>query len=101
MQEQWHNFSPDEALLALSARRSGLADTEAVARLPQYGANELKGKKNMTAENEEEYDENEFIEELKYLAEKGKTMEEVSALTGIELKKVKECARKGKVRFRE
>ncbi|MBA7599882.1 Calcium-transporting ATPase 1 [subsurface metagenome] len=45
MGEQWHNLSPDEALLALDSRRSGLAETETKRRLLQYGPNELKGKK--------------------------------------------------------
>ena len=45
MKEPWHNLSPDEALLALNSRRSGLTETEAKARLLQYGFNELKGKK--------------------------------------------------------
>jgi Ca2+-transporting ATPase len=45
MQEKWHNLSPDEALLALNSRRSGLTATEAKARLLQYGPNELKRKK--------------------------------------------------------
>ena len=48
-----------------------------------------------------EYEEDEFIEELKYLVGKGKTMEETSYLTGIELKEIKKCATKGKVKFRE
>jgi len=45
MGEQWHNLSPDEALLALNSRRSGLAETETKRRLLQYGPNELKGRK--------------------------------------------------------
>jgi len=45
MGEQWHNLSPDEALLALNSRRSGLAETEVKRRLLQYGPNELKGRK--------------------------------------------------------
>ena len=45
MKEQWHNLSPDEALLALDSRHSGLTETGAQARLVQYGPNELKGKK--------------------------------------------------------
>ncbi len=45
MGEQWHNLSPDEALLVLNSRRSGLAETETKRRLLQYGPNELKGKK--------------------------------------------------------
>ena len=48
-----------------------------------------------------EYEEEEFIEELKRLAGKGKTVEEASTLLGLELKKVKEFANKGKVKFRE
>jgi Ca2+-transporting ATPase len=45
MEEQWHSLQPDEALLALGSRHSGLNEAEAGARLLQYGANELKGKK--------------------------------------------------------
>lgn len=45
MEEQWHSLQPDEALLALGSRHSGLNEAEAEARLLQYGANELKGKK--------------------------------------------------------
>jgi len=45
MEEQWHNFSADEALRALDSRRSGLTETGAKARLLQYGPNELKRKK--------------------------------------------------------
>ena len=45
MGEQWHNLSPDEALLALNSKRSGLTETETKRRLLQYGPNELKGKK--------------------------------------------------------
>ncbi len=45
MKEQLHTLSQDEALLALNSRRSGLKDTEAKAKLLQYGPNELKGKK--------------------------------------------------------
>lgn len=45
MEEQWHILQPDEALLALGSRHSGLNEAEAEARLLQYGANELKGKK--------------------------------------------------------
>jgi len=45
MGERWHSLSPDEALQALESRRSGLTDTEAGARLLQYGPNRLKGKK--------------------------------------------------------
>ena len=45
MEEHWHNLSPDEALRVLNSRRSGLPQTEAAARLSQYGPNELKGRK--------------------------------------------------------
>ncbi|MFQ6121474.1 MAG: cation-translocating P-type ATPase [Dehalococcoidales bacterium] len=45
MDEQWHILSPDEALLVLGSRRSGLTDTEAKTKLLQYGANQLKGRK--------------------------------------------------------
>jgi len=45
MQEQWHSFSPDEALRAFNSRRSGLTEAEAKARLLQHGPNTLKGKK--------------------------------------------------------
>ena len=45
MEEQWHTLQPDEALLALGSRHSGLREAEVKARLLQYGANELKGKK--------------------------------------------------------
>jgi len=45
VREQWHNISSDEALLALDSKRSGLTETEAKARLLQYGPNELRGKK--------------------------------------------------------
>jgi Ca2+-transporting ATPase len=45
MAEQWHSLPHDEALLALNSRRSGLSEAEAKARLLQYGANELKGRK--------------------------------------------------------
>ncbi len=45
MEEQWYNLGSDEALLALNSRRSGLTEAEAEARLLQYGANELKGRK--------------------------------------------------------
>ena len=45
MGEQWHNLSPDEVLLALNSRRSGLTETETKRRLLQYGPNELKGRK--------------------------------------------------------
>jgi Ca2+-transporting ATPase len=45
MHETWYNHSPDEALLALDSRRSGLNDAEVGARLLQYGPNQLKGKK--------------------------------------------------------
>lgn len=45
MEQQWHNLQGDEALQTLGSRHSGLSETEAEARLLQYGANELKGKK--------------------------------------------------------
>ncbi|MFC2065768.1 cation-translocating P-type ATPase [Chloroflexota bacterium] len=45
MQEQWYNFTPDEALRALNSRRSGFSESEARAQLLRYGPNELKGKK--------------------------------------------------------
>ena len=45
MEEQWHNLQGDEALQTLGSRHSGLSEAEAEARLLQYGANELKGKK--------------------------------------------------------
>jgi len=45
MKETWHNLSPDEALRVLNSQRSGLSETEAKARLLQYGPNKLKGKK--------------------------------------------------------
>ncbi|MFC2033338.1 cation-translocating P-type ATPase [Chloroflexota bacterium] len=45
MQEQWNNLSPDEALEAISSRRSGLSSSEAKARLLRYGPNRLQGKK--------------------------------------------------------
>lgn len=45
MEQQWHNLHGDEALQTLGSRHSGLSETEAEARLLQYGANELKGKK--------------------------------------------------------
>ena len=44
MEQTWHSLQPDEALLALGSRHSGLSEAEAEARLQQYGANELKGK---------------------------------------------------------
>jgi Ca2+-transporting ATPase len=45
MEQQWHSLQPDEALLALDSRRSGLREAEVKARLLQYGPNELKSKK--------------------------------------------------------
>ena len=45
MQEQWYSLSSDEALRALSSRRSGLTETEARTRLLQYGPNALQSKK--------------------------------------------------------
>ncbi len=45
MTQNWYNLSPDEALLSLNSKRSGLTEAEARARLPQYGPNELKGKR--------------------------------------------------------
>src|SRR4030042_6557410 len=45
MEQQWHSLQSDEALLVLGSRHSGLSEAEAEARLLQYGANELKGKK--------------------------------------------------------
>ncbi len=45
MEEQWHNLNPDKALLALDSKDSGLTETEAQARLVQFGPNELEGKK--------------------------------------------------------
>jgi len=45
MKEQWHSLSSDEALLAFNSRRSGLTETDAKARLLQYGPNNLKRKK--------------------------------------------------------
>jgi len=45
MNEQWHLLRTDEALPALNSKRSGLTETDAKARLSQYGPNELKGKK--------------------------------------------------------
>jgi len=45
MNEPWYNLSPDEALRLLNSRRSGLSETEAKARLLQYGPNKLKATK--------------------------------------------------------
>ena len=45
MEAQWHNLSSDKSLRALNTQRSGLPETKAKARLLQYGANDLKGKK--------------------------------------------------------
>ena len=45
MQERWNNLSPDEALEAISSRRSGLSSSEAKTRLLRYGPNRLQGKK--------------------------------------------------------
>jgi len=45
VKEQWHNLSPDEALLVLNSKHSGLTETEAQAQLVRYGPNELKGKR--------------------------------------------------------
>ena len=45
MNERWHNLSSDEALQALDSTRSGLRETEAKARLSQYGPNELERRK--------------------------------------------------------
>jgi Ca2+-transporting ATPase len=45
MNERWHNLSSDEVLHELNSRHSGLAETEARARLLQYGDNELRGRK--------------------------------------------------------
>ncbi len=45
MNAQWHKLPISETLEALGSRRSGLAVSEAAARLLQYGPNELKGKK--------------------------------------------------------
>jgi Ca2+-transporting ATPase len=41
----WHNLSPDEALQTLGSGRSGLSEAEAMARLQQYGLNQMTGKK--------------------------------------------------------
>jgi Ca2+-transporting ATPase len=45
MEQQWYNLSSDEVLRLLTSRSSGLTETEAEARLLQYGPNELKGGK--------------------------------------------------------
>ena len=45
MEEQWHSLQGEEALQTLGSKHSGLSEAEAEARLLQYGANELKGKK--------------------------------------------------------
>lgn len=47
----------------------------------------------------EEYEENEFIDELRRLAKKGKTLKEATTLLGADLKEVKNSAKKGKVKF--
>jgi Ca2+-transporting ATPase len=45
MDKKWHNLSPDEVLLELSSRHSGLTGAEVRERILKYGANELTAKK--------------------------------------------------------
>ncbi|MFC1592905.1 cation-translocating P-type ATPase [Candidatus Omnitrophota bacterium] len=45
MEEPWYTTNPDETLLMINSRRSGLTQAEARERLHQYGLNELKAKK--------------------------------------------------------
>lgn len=44
MDKNWYNLSPDEVLRELKTSRAGLTESEAAARLHQYGFNELRGK---------------------------------------------------------
>ncbi|UCB42239.1 MAG: HAD-IC family P-type ATPase [Dehalococcoidales bacterium] len=44
-EKRWHNLRRDEVLKILDSRPSGLSETEARARLRQYGLNQLAGKK--------------------------------------------------------
>ncbi|MBI4187190.1 MAG: HAD-IC family P-type ATPase [Chloroflexi bacterium] len=45
MESQFYNLSQDEAVRILNSQRSGLTESEARARLAQYGPNELKRQK--------------------------------------------------------
>lgn len=47
--DKWHNLSAEEALQALSSRRSGLTEQEEHERLLKYGHNELQGEKKAPA----------------------------------------------------
>ena len=48
MERQWHSLRCDDIFQALNTSHSGLSETEAKARLPQYGANELKSKRQIS-----------------------------------------------------
>jgi len=45
----WYSVSPEQALLELETGNEGLSETEAVARLEQYGPNRLKSVKETSA----------------------------------------------------